>query len=357
MAGRQISSGSNATTRKGMTEPVDPVLGWPANDQFSLLQPQINAEGIHVWPFDSVLPVDLRFLTSDGQNTVRKNRHDYFEIFLLCRGVATFQVEDRHLPMNVGDMAIVGSTLYHSTESPPDSRATIGTLYFDPDLIRGDGNSHGVEYLTPFLEQDCEFPHILPGNTGVPREVFGLMQRIRAELPGSSMRGRLAIKTYLRMILMLLVNQYSSYAGTVEVFRRQQDALTRLHEFFEFLRKHIGEAIQVSDAARLCGLSESDFMYFFKQVTGRSFRNYLNHCRVERAQLLLAHTNRPVSDIAQEMGFCDQSYFGAVFHRVAGVTPAVYRLRHHGRLRTAAGAHSAVSDLADPSDRSNLKPV
>ncbi len=130
MIGRQTSSGSDAAIRKRMTEPVDLGLGWPANDQYSLLQPQINAEGIHVWPFDSVLPVDLRFLTSDGQNTVRKNRHDYFEIFLLCRGVATFQVEDRHLPMNVGDMAIVGSTLYHSTESPPCERYQFSLHFF-----------------------------------------------------------------------------------------------------------------------------------------------------------------------------------------------------------------------------------
>jgi AraC-like DNA-binding protein len=340
MVGRQSRSGSDATIRTGLTEPVDCVSGWPTNDQFSLIQPQINAEDIHVWPFDSVVPVDLRFLTSDGQNTVRKNRHDYFEILLLCSGEATFLVQDRLLPMNVGDLAIVGSTLYHSMEQPPDSTSVIGTLYFDPDLIRSDGSSNSVEYLTPFLEQDPEFPHILPANTGVPREVFDLMQMIRAELPGSSMRGCLAIKTYLKMILMLLVNQYSSYAGTVEVFRRQQHALHRLHAFFEFFRKHIGEAIQVSDAARLCGLTESDFMYLFRQVTGRSFRSYLNHCRVERAQVLLTSTNRPVSDIAQEMGFCDQSYFGAVFHRVAGMTPAVYRRRHHRRPRTTADAHS-----------------
>jgi AraC-like DNA-binding protein len=332
MVGRPSRSGSDATIRGGMTEPVDRLSGWPTNDQYSLIQPQINAEDIHVWPFDSVVPVDLRFLTSDGQNTVRKNRHDYFEILLLCSGVTTFLVQDRLLPMNVGDMAIVGSTLYHSVEQPPDSTSVIGTLYFDPDLIRSDGSSNSVEYLTPFLEQDSEFPHILPANTGVPREVFDLMQRIRAELPGSSMRGCLAIKTYLKMILMLLVNQYSSYAGTMEVFRRQQHALHHLHAFFEFFRKHIGEAIQVSDAARLCGLTESDFMYFFRQVTGRSFRSYLNHCRVERAQVLLTATTRPVSDIAQEMGFCDQSYFGAVFLQVAGMTPAAYRRRHHSRL-------------------------
>jgi AraC-like DNA-binding protein len=55
------------------------------------------------------------------------------------------------------------------------------------------------------------------------------------------------------------------------------------------------------------------------------------------------------------MGFCDQSYFGAVFHRLAGVTPAVYRRRHHSRLRTAAGTHSEVPDPTGLSDRSNLR--
>ncbi len=73
-------------------------------------------------------------------------------------------------------------------------------------------------------------------------------------------------------------------------------------------------------------------MYFFGQVIGPPFRSYLNHCRVERAQVLLASTNKPIADIAQEMGFCDQSYFSAVFHKLAGMTPAAYRRRHHSGL-------------------------
>ena len=40
--------------------------------------------------------------------------------------------------------------------------------------------------------------------------------------------------------------------------------------------------------------------------------------------MLLASTNKPIADIAQEMGFCDQSYFSAVFHKLAGMTPAAY---------------------------------
>ena len=39
-------------------------------DLFSLLEPQINSEGIHVWPFDVSCPVDVLFLTDDGRRCV-----------------------------------------------------------------------------------------------------------------------------------------------------------------------------------------------------------------------------------------------------------------------------------------------
>src|SRR5207237_1805354 len=119
-------------------------------------------------------------------------------------------------------------------------------------------------------------PHEVPAGIGIPDQIFGLMQRIRAELPASSPRARLAVKTYLKMILILLVNQYASYAGTVETFQRQQRALERLRPLFEYLENHFGEPTQVHEAARICGMSESHFMSFFKRATGQSFMAYLN---------------------------------------------------------------------------------
>ena len=200
-------------------------------------------------------------------------------------------------------------------------------MFFQPDLIRNDGGPDTAEYFTPFLFQDSQFPHVLPARSGVPSQIFDLMQRIRAELPATSVRGRLAVKTYLKMILILLVNQYSSYAGTVETFERQQRALERLRPLFDYVGKHYDKPIQVQEAARICGMSESHFMNFFKRTTGQSFLAYLNHCRIERAQMLLVGTDKSVSDISQEMGFCDQSYFGTVFRRMVGMTPAAYRRR------------------------------
>jgi AraC-like DNA-binding protein len=168
------------------------------------------------------------------------------------------------------------------------------------------------------------------------------MQRIRMELPAPDPRARLAVKTYLKMILILLVNQYASYAGTVDTFERQQRALERLRPLFEHLEQNFGDPIQVLEAARICGMSESHFMSFFKRATGQSFMAYLNHFRIERAQTLLVTTDKPMSDISQEMGFCDQSYFGTVFRKVVGMTPAAYRSKCRTEPAGQPGGHNHV---------------
>ena len=311
-------------------------------DQFRVVEPQINAEGIHVWPFDPAFPVDVRFMTTGLGNNVRKNRHEYFELAYLCGGSASLEIQDRSLPLHEGDLAVVGSTLYHRFECRSEPPVTLAVLFFQPDLIRADGGPDNAEYLTPFLLQDSLFPHVVPANTSIPGQVFDLMQRIRAELPATTPRARLAVKTYLKMILILLVNQYASYAGTVETFRRQQRALERLRPLFEHLEKHFGEPTQVQEAAHICGMSESHFMSFFKRATGQSFMAYLNHCRIERAQALLAMTDKSVSDISQEMGFCDQSYFGTVFRKLVGMTPAAYRAKSRADWTTRQRDHSAA---------------
>jgi AraC-like DNA-binding protein len=275
------------------------------------------------------------------------NRHGYFEVLYLCSGSAECRIQDRLLPIKQGDLVVIGSALYHRIECRSSSPARIAALFFEPDLIRCDGGSDSAEYLTPFLLQDSDFPHIIPAETGIPSEVLDLMMRIRAELPVTSTRARLAARTYLKMLLLLLVNQYAPYAGMFETFQRQQCALDRLRPLFRYISENCEDPIQVRKAARICAMSESHFMSFFKQVTGSSFMKYLNHCRVARAQALLANTDEPLTSIGQRAGFCSQSYFGFVFRKAVGTTPALYRRRFRSpRLEGSERIHDVPQLLA-----------
>ncbi len=188
----------------------------PLKDTFSLVEPQINAEGVHVWPFNKSCPVDVLFMTTHDRQRVRMNRHGYFEILYLCSGHGACHIQDRLLPFQEGDLAVIGSTLYHRIECQSESPLTIAALFFEPEFICCDGANDSAGYLTPFLLQDAEFPHVLPAKSGIPRKVLDLMLQIQSELPASTPRARLAVKTYLKMVLMLLVNQYAAYAGKIE---------------------------------------------------------------------------------------------------------------------------------------------
>jgi AraC family transcriptional regulator len=63
----------------------------------------------------------------------------------------------------------------------------------------------------------------------------------------------------------------------------------------------------------------------FRAQLGSTIGAYARQRRVERACESLASTILPLSRIAHEAGFCDQSHFCAVFRRQMGVTPGEYR--------------------------------
>ncbi len=303
-------------------------LNW--ENAFSLINPQINAEGVHVWPFDAAFPLDVRFYMWDKRHHIRMNRHDYFEVFYLQAGELVCRIQDREFQMRSGDLAVISSTQYHTIQWPEkrknSGQVKAAVLYFLPDLIRAaDATGDAVEYLSPFLMQDASFPHLIEANTGIPAQIFDLIRRSHNTMPANTVRARLTLKTYLKMILILLVNHYADHRGTVETFNRKQRAIEQLAPLFDFLEANYKEPVSVATAAKAVHLSESHFMRLFKQVTGQSFVNYLNHFRVAKAEHLLATTDLSIAEVSQAVGFCDQSYFGLVFRSLIQMTPLQYK--------------------------------
>ncbi len=74
-------------------------------------------------------------------------------------------------------------------------------------------------------------------------------------------------------------------------------------------------------------LPERTFKRRFTQATGMSPLQYVHHVRLEEAKHLLESGDAPVEDVAAEVGYSDGSFFGSLFRRKVGMTPAQYRMR------------------------------
>jgi transcriptional regulator GlxA family with amidase domain len=77
----------------------------------------------------------------------------------------------------------------------------------------------------------------------------------------------------------------------------------------------------------LSGLAERTFVRRFSGATGLTPLDYVHALRLEEAKQMLETSDLPVEAIANEVGYEDSSFFGRLFRRKIGLTPAQYRLR------------------------------
>jgi len=98
-----------------------------------------------------------------------------------------------------------------------------------------------------------------------------------------------------------------------------------LQPALEYIKENYAKRFTLDDMASLCNISSSYFSKLFNKMTGESFSGYINLVRVERACELLTRTDTPITVIALDLGFEDNSYFDKVFKRITGVTPSFYK--------------------------------
>ena len=100
----------------------------------------------------------------------------------------------------------------------------------------------------------------------------------------------------------------------------------------ELLRDHLSGRIALREIAAACSLSVRHFSRSFRHAFGISARQYLIRLRLEQARTLLARTNRPLAEIADTCGFCDQAAFTRAFRKVERITPSQWRRQQRPRV-------------------------
>ena len=96
----------------------------------------------------------------------------------------------------------------------------------------------------------------------------------------------------------------------------------------DYVRKHYREKIYLNDVASALGLSPTYLSRLFKKETGGCLQDFVNEERVFRAANLLLYSELSLSEIANYIGFPNQSYFGKIFKQYKSMTPRAFRDRY-----------------------------
>ncbi len=150
------------------------------------------------------------------------------------------------------------------------------------------------------------------------------------------------VTTLLREEINLVLRRLRSPAEALEFIAaqletqilRQADA-NRLQGIIDYLRDNLDAELSREEIAARCNLNPSYFSSLFKEVTGETFRRFVNRERIRKAQRLLVTSEQSAGDIARSVGFTDPSYFSQVFREYSGMTP----IEHRAEARRRVGHH------------------
>ena len=104
-----------------------------------------------------------------------------------------------------------------------------------------------------------------------------------------------------------------------------QDIAERKAKIDRYLECHYYNKVSLEEISKYVGMSRTYFSIFFKTHYKEGFSDYLTRLRVEKASVLLLHTDKSLPAIAAEAGFKTVQYFTRAFKKVKGDTPAAFR--------------------------------
>jgi AraC family transcriptional regulator len=159
-------------------------------------------------------------------------------------------------------------------------------------------------------------------------QIAYLLLALRADLASSSPSGRACADAISRAVAYRLLMAH----GVSPSPRPSRGGLSQrsLRRVLEFIDAHLDRDLPLKSMADISGLSVDHFARAFRESTGEPPHRYLLLRRLLRAKLLLEHSEVPIVEIAQMVGFADQSHLTNNLRRYLGTTPRKLRAEWTG---------------------------
>jgi len=292
----------------------------------------LDSRGHYEVDLDEEFPFLIKlFHYSSKHHTRGPTWHERLELFTPLDGPAGFRMGEQVVQLERGDVLVVDNLKLHNVLDFPGFNTRTVVISFLPEFVYSLGSpSHDYAFLLPFYSKLEKRPHIVrtedASSSDVCRAVARLLECYFAKQDRQFYQA--GCKAFLLETLYHMARHFRASELLKWEFVRQQQRSVRLKRLFDHVSRNYADKISVRQAAVFAGMSQPQFMKTFKKVAGMTLVAYLNHVRLSNAVRLLRETDLSIAEIANDVGFADQSYFDKRFKRAFSQSPKQFRANH-----------------------------
>jgi AraC-like DNA-binding protein len=246
--------------------------------------------------------------------------HNGYEIYYLLSGTRYYFIHDRAYKVDKGDLVLINKGVFHKTgycDSLMHERILIN---FDETYIRDLLRlSVDVDLLQAFHQNKNIVKLPKTEQTAVERLLFNIIKEARGKDSGHESYVRLAMGE-----LLIFINRKAMHTRPIDSV--QIDHMQgKVSEIQKYLNIRYKNKITLGSISEKFYISPFYLSRMFKKTTGFTFIEYLNSLRIREAQQLLKESQLNVSEIADKVGYENQTHFGRVFKKMTGMSPLQYK--------------------------------
>ena len=255
------------------------------------------------------------YMSSGKKYYTRRKDYDSYEILYTYEGRGELRYCDKTYSLTAGDGVLINCNLPHEYH-------TVGEKWVHSDL-HFNGPACEALYREYAREGDVLF------HEAADDRYQALLERALEAWSQVRICRILAVSTVIGEILLHLIRRKAGPRATEDSM-----GIARL---VDYIQNHYREAMTLETMAGYLRVSTSHLSHEFRRQCGMAPIEYLLYIRVENARQMLALTDRPIYEIAEQMGFSDVNNFTRQFKKRTGMTPRDYR--------------RGLTRQSDPSDR------
>lgn len=263
--------------------------------------------------YPCTIPKDFPFVPLHWQ--------DSMEIIYVKRGSGRVQVDQEKFQAQQGDIFIVPPGRLHGIQSLPRESMEYENIIFDIAFLGGGIDICSQKYLQPMASGRIR----LPVRVGKGDAMYGQLSACLDAADGLCSAKPAGYELGVKGRMLLLFSMLFQCGADCGNWERDVQNSDRLKQVLSKIERDYDKKITVRDGAEICGYSESHFMRWFREATGRSFAGYLIEYRLGRAAYALRNSGDTVLDIAQRTGFENLSNFNRLFRKRFEMTPVAFR--------------------------------
>jgi AraC-like DNA-binding protein len=275
---------------------------------------------------------------SPGQ-IINFHKHSEFEFHFIPKGKGKVILVDKTFDLHEGLFYVTGPDVVHYQESDQDDPMYELCLHCDIIPLDAVSYEHKYSYGDELEAEDAsECFAVLGRLPAVPMvdryhamNYFLEAYRTWEEQP---LGFYTLMKQAIIQILQRTARVFDDLGGKTGIPERNMN-FHRYQMATQYIQDNEGLSISLEQVAETIKISPRQLQRIFRSEGQTTFRDYLEHVRLNFICSELLHTDRPIEEIALDHGYANPNYLYPVFKHKYELTPSAYRRIHKGEAIAA----------------------